>query len=300
MTLEIGRAVSDGLRRSVKRNGLVLMGVFVVVGLVSALAMQSLLAASMDSLPSQGAAGSNPFGSGTSLAFLPLPVAAVLAIVMAFVAEAARIVGVRTLVSDETETIPAEFRTRNLPLATLNGFVAGIVASVLWGIGLIFLIVPGLFLALSFYFYRQEVAVQDKNFIDALQDSWAIASGNRLPLLILALATAVIGIIITIPGMILGFVLGQGSMITGVVNVALGAVVTVVGMAIAARAYVQLTESDAAPEDGDGSGAADEGAVGADEGGQSNGTSGIPLAGEDEAESNDDDDEWDDPPGVDV
>lgn len=307
MTLEIGRAVSDGLRRAVKPNGLLLMALFVVLGFVGTLASQSLLSVYFESMASEfpSSTTGSGFPPATPLGVLPLGVAAVVAIVMAFVSEAVRIVGIRTFVSDATETIPAEYRRRNLPLATINGVVGGIVAGFLVGIGTIFLIIPGIFLAMSFFFFRQEIAINDRNFVSALSESWSIASGNRFPLFLLAIVVFVIGLVASIPGFIAGFVFGNGAIPTALVNVLINGVVTVLGMAIAARAYVQLTDeggSAAGGEDDDGTeaGPRENAAAGTDE-------SGIPLADSEGVESGeaaesgeDDDNEWNDPPGVDI
>lgn len=259
MSLDIGAALSNGLDRTFKRNALVLMGVFLVVGLVSTVASQTMNAGMMGEFPPTDTGGVPPgfpgAGDGTAspLALpVPWPVAALVSLLMAVVAEVARIVAVRTLVSDETEEIPDEFVRHNIGLATVNSFVGNVIATVLIAIGLLFFIVPGIFLALSFFFVRQEVAVADKNFIDALADSWSLASGDRIELLGLAIILAVIGLVVGSPTAALFFLSPAAGAIVGVV---LGSITTVFGIAVAARAYDQLrTERDAAldPEAGDG------------------------------------------------
>lgn len=256
MSLDISDALSDGLDRTFQRNGLLIAVVFVLFGLVDAVAGQTLAAATarfaeqaMSQLPPDAPANpavtTLPSAEQTPLSLpVPLPVALGLVVVLAFVAEAIRIVSVRTLVSDETETIPDEFVSRNLLSATLNGFVGGVVVLILVVVGLIFLVVPGVFLALSFFFVRQEIAVEDKNFIEALSASWELTSGHRLQLFGLALVVFVIGLVVTAVGSAVGF-LGI-PLLTTVVNVLLGAVTTVFAVSVIARAYVQLTaESDA-------------------------------------------------------
>ena len=253
MSLDISKALSDGAGRTFERNGLLLAVAFVVFGLLDAVAGQTLssatarlLSGNLDQLP-PGAA-SNPTALATAeqtpLALpVPLPVALGLVVVLAFVAEALRIVAVRTLVSDETDTIREEFVSHNLLVATLNGFVGGVVVLILVVVGLIFLIVPGIFLALSFFFVRQEIAVEDKNFVDALSASWELTSGNRLALFGLALIVFVIGLAVSLLGSAVG--LAGIPILTTVVNVLLGAVVVVFGVSVTSRAYVQLTEARA-------------------------------------------------------
>lgn len=271
MSLDISDALSDGLNRTFQRNGLLIAVVFVVFGLIDAVAGQTLAAATarfaeqaMSQLPSDAPANpavtTLPSAEATPLSLpVPLPVALGLVAVLAFVAEAIRIVSVRTLVSDETETIPDELVSRNLFSATLNGFVGGIVVIILVAVGLLLLVVPGVFIALSFFFVRQEIAVEDKNFIDALSSSWELTSGHRLALFGLALVLFVVGLVVTAVGGLVGFV--GIPLLTTVVNILLGSATTVFTVAVAARAYVQLTdERDAAvaPDAGEMEGADDE------------------------------------------
>ncbi|MFB6171852.1 MAG: hypothetical protein ABEJ23_04910 [Haloarculaceae archaeon] len=247
MSLDIGAALSDGFDRTLKRNALILMGVFLVIGLLSTVLSQTMNAGLVGQLagpggptggnlppgfPGAGGAGTYPFGLP-----VPWPVAAVGSLIVAILAEVVRIVAVRTLVSDATDEIPGEYLRRNIGLATINSFVGNLVASILIVIGLIFFIVPGIFLALSFFFVRQEIAVEDKNFIDALADSWSLTSGNRIELLGLAIILAVIGFVVGSPSLVFFFL----SPVAGaVVSQIIGSITTVFSIAVAARAYDQL------------------------------------------------------------
>ncbi|WP_380681252.1 hypothetical protein [Salinigranum sp. GCM10025319] len=255
MSLDISKALSDGFSRTFERNGLLLMVGFVLLGAIDAVAGQTSVAAGtrflrrqLETLPTgQGPGPGNPFaGPGglpgaeqTPLALpVPLPVALGLVAVVAVLAEWVRIVGVRTLVSNETTTVPEEFLTRRALMATLNGVVGGIVVLILVVVGLLFLVVPGVFLALSFFFVRQEIAVEDRNFVDALSESWELTSGHRIELFALALVIVVIGFVVGLIGTGVG--LAGIPLLTTAVNTVVGAVTTVFGIAVAARAYVQL------------------------------------------------------------
>jgi hypothetical protein len=252
MSLNISDALSDGLSRTFERNGLLLMVGFLLLGAVDAVTGQTIAAAAVRFLRGQleqlppGAMAGQPTLPGpeqTPLALpVPLPVAFGLVVVVAFLAEAVRIVAVRTLVSDETEGIPDEFLSRKLLWATFNGFVGGIVMLILTLIGLVFLIVPGVYIALGLFFVRQEIAVEDKNALDALAGSWELTSGHRLRLLALAVVLVVVGLVVSL---IAGAVdLAGMTVLTTLVSVVLGAATTVFGVAVAARAYVQLTDED--------------------------------------------------------
>ena len=271
MTLDIDVAIRNGFSRTFKRNGLLLVGAFAVFGLVSAVLTQTAgvqLLERLGDLPTQtpppgpggpGGAGTPPAEmddlAGSQPLALPIPLllAVPLAVLTPFVAEALRIVAVRTLVSEHTRSIPGAFARENIVWATLNGFVGGIVVwfiVVIGGvIGLIGLLVGGplvaAFFATSFFFVRQEIAVENKNFVDALTDSWQLTSGHRIGLFALAVAIWLIGLLVSIPGTIIGFAAAAGSpglatIAVTVVSVALSALTTVFGIAVAARAYDQL------------------------------------------------------------
>lgn len=246
MSLSVGAALRNGLRRTFARNGLLLMVVFVGLRGTSTIAADTLtranleLARQFDTLP--GAAAPNglqrlvetptpyalPVGVGTAL---------VLAIAVALLAEAVRIVAVRTLVSDRTDTVPPDFARRNIGLGTLNAFVGGIVVLTLTVVGLVAFILPGLFVALSFFFVRQEIAVRDVHFVDAMAGSWELTAGHRLELLGLAGALVLIGLVASIPGFLIGFVSAGAGSVVGVLS---RAVVIVYSVATVARAYDQL------------------------------------------------------------
>lgn len=270
MSLDISKALSDGFSRTFERNGLLLMLVFLAFGAVNAVAGQTLSAAAarfvrqqLEQLPpgamagptgSAGPAGAFPGAEQTPLALpIPLPAALVVVLFVALLAEAVRIVAVRTLVSDETERIPESFVSRNIVMATLNGFVGGIVVLILVGVGLLFLVVPGVFLAISFFFVRQEIAVEDQNFVDALSASWELTSGNRLGLFGLALVLVVIGLVVSAVAGAVGF--AGIAILTTAVTTVVGAVTTVFSVAVAARAYDQLKYGSVSDEfGGDGAG----------------------------------------------
>lgn len=275
MSLQIDEALREGFQRTVARNGLILVGVFVVFGLVNAVIGQSLSAQSIELADQFGdqaiqQPGANPFGPGSGGATpfalpIPLPVAGLLTFLTIFVAEALKIVGIRVFAGEDTETISGTTVKRRIVLATLNGVVGGLIVAILTALGLILLVVPGIYIAISFFFVRQEIAVADKNFVDALGDSWSLTEGNRWELLGLAIIVVVINFVASSPTLVLFFLSQE---VASVVSVVVSAATTVFGMAVATRAYVQVRD-----------------------GGEAASTAGGPSDGVD--------DDWDDPDGVD-
>ena len=259
MSLDIGTALRDGFDRTTARNGGVLAAAFVVLGLVSSTINQSLARVWAESIL-DNLSENPPELEGTDvtpaefqdliadlrevvadslpiayLDSLSIPELLALVVVLAFVSEAVRLVAIRVFVSHETESIPRALVTRNLGWAVLNGVVGGIVAWILISIAAIFLVVPGIFLAISFLFLRQEIAVEDKNFVDALSGSWDLTSGNRIELFVLVLVLVLIGPIVA-------FVIGLAgnSAPVAIIEVVVTSLVLAYTVAVVSRAYDQL------------------------------------------------------------
>ena len=262
MSLDIGAAVSEGVRRLRSRDGLVLVGAFLIVGVLSSVAGQSLLLgfaeASLDLAQSPDAPPGTDVETlreqvsqvreSTPLAVeISAGVAFGLVFLLGILAEALRIVAIRIFYTAAGNS-PADLR-ENLAFATVNGFLGGIVVYVLIGIGLIFLILPGIFLALALFFVRQEIAIEDRNFVDAMAESWTLTRGNRLNLFALVL---ILGIVFAISQVFPTLVAGiTGSDAGGtVVGSIITPIVTVFGVAATTRAYAQLKAEDSNEPDG--------------------------------------------------
>lgn len=261
MALDIGDALREGAGRLQARNGLLLTAVFVAFGVVNAVVQQSLSRAQFEQFAASGAldrlseglpistaeleeavVGSTPLAALDSLSVLSL---VGIALVLAVVAETIRIVAVRTFAGDETDAFP-DGAARNLAWTVLNGIVAGVVVGVLVAVGLVFLLVPGLFLAVAFFFVRQEIAIEDRNVVEALSGSWSLTAGDRIEIFGLLVFLFVLGIAVTF---VVGLVTPTGSAAGAVVDVLVGAVVLAYGVAVATRAYEQLRNGDEPAED---------------------------------------------------
>lgn len=269
MTLDISTALRGGFRRTFTPAGLSLAVVFVLVGIASAVASQTLLADVFDSLieimRSQQGPGDDEFTrqeirmtasllrGRTPLALpIPLSVAGLLFVLSAVFAEVARLVTARVAFDEGGADAGGGRLRRNLGRATLNGIVGGIVVDVvivLGGIvGLVGIVIGGvvvaLFLAMSFLFLRQEIAIEDKNFVDAMTDSWTLAKGNRLELFTLVF---VVVIAVGVVSAILTAVFGVVDPTVGVaVGLLVGGLTAVFGTAVVTRAYAQLHAERAA------------------------------------------------------
>lgn len=266
MSLDIEKALSDGLDRLLTRPGALLVGAFIGLGVVSVVVGQSfarlgfefLLEEFGQQLAETGQleqmrrnVGSFPFAVSVSPVVL-----AMVFVVSAFVAEAISVVGVRAFAASDPDRLPADLTDR-LGLATVNGFLGGLLASVAiligFVVGLLGLVVGSFvvaaFLWISLLFVRQEVALADENAIGALTESWELARGNRWQLLVVVVVLVLVSVGVSVVTSAVGFL---GPAVRTVIGMGLGSVAGVYGIAVTTRAYEQLRgERDAASDDWD-------------------------------------------------
>ena len=172
-------------------------------------------------------------------------VASGLVVLAGVLREVFRIVAVRTFAADPTSL--TRDRLRPLVLPTLNGVVGGLAVWFLVGLGgvlgILAVVVGGavaaLFLATSFFFLRQEIAVENRNFVDALNESWRVASGHRLRLLGLGVAVVALTIVpLVVVRALFGVLFGPA--VAWVAWVCFGGPAAVFGTATVTHAYTQL------------------------------------------------------------
>lgn len=274
MSLDIGAAFREGARRTLARNGLLLVGVFVAIALVTAVLFQTAVAEGLETLiayqesltPAEMGMNESEYEQSleelrttneavqrnlTLAVDLPIGAAVVGLLVLAFLSEAATIAAIRVFAGEERAGVSRE-ATDGMFLATLNGFVGGIVS---WGLILVasaFLLLPGIFLAVAFFFFRQIVALRDENFVQALADSWRLTRGHRLNVfaLGLVLVLAIWGATLTVGYVVALLSATAADVLTAAIaGVTLGGgILGVFGTAVATRAFVQLTEADTTEE----------------------------------------------------
>lgn len=260
MSLDIGEAFGEGLSRLSSGPGLALAAAFVVVALVSAVLWQTVQVEGLElaleffrgtspeqldvtqseydrqvsSLEEQlrTTRENSPLALDTSLS-----AAAAGLLLVAVVAEAVSIVAVRAFAAADPDGMALGDVTGGLGLATLNGFVGGVVVWGLIVVGSVLFLLPGLFAAVAFYFLRQEIALQDETFIDAMAASWRLTKGDRLNVFALGLLV----VLVTRIGVASGRLLEGASPVAAAVAAAvLGGVLAAFGAAVVTRAYLQL------------------------------------------------------------
>ena len=268
MTLDIGEAFQEGLSRLSGRPGLRLAAAFVLVAVATAVLTQTLQVEGFEAMletfrsasPDQLGLSRTEYDrqvaaldeqarrtrENSPLALeVPLSVAVAGMLVVAVVAEAVSIVAVRTFAVPDGDAVDLEAVVDGLGMATLRGFVGGVVV---WGLiiaGSVFLLVPGLFAAVAFYFFRQEVALEDRTVIDAMAASWRLTRGERLNVFALGLLVVVVSQF----DVVVSLLVGEVSVLAGtIVAAVLSGVLAAFGAAVVTRAYLQLTGTEAADE----------------------------------------------------
>jgi len=220
MSLDIGDAIKNGFSDALTRNGLLFAGVTYVLTLLSTAGNQSIMSGFVPS-SGFGVQQSMPLAFGGPVALWGL------VSLLSFLATILLTMGIiRSFANRETKGINGDYFRRNALMTGLNLAVGGIAYGLAVVIGLFFLVVPGIFLAVSLIFWNIYVAEKDQNFVEAFSNSWELSKGNRLDLFLLGLGVLVIGIVI-------GIVFGIPSMVLGFLSPAIGVVISNIGSAFA-------------------------------------------------------------------
>jgi len=160
-------------------------------------------------------------------------------LVLALLSEAVMIGAVRAFASSEHDGIPIGLVTRRLPIATLYGFLGGILLGIAVTVGLVLFIVPGIIVFIGTLFFRQEIAIADKGPVQAISGTWAVTKGHRWTLLLLIVILGAIGFAASlVPGIIPGNV---GLVVSAIVT----SVMSVFSIAVVTDAYVRLSDQPA-------------------------------------------------------
>ncbi|MFW5984260.1 MAG: hypothetical protein ACOCRA_03595, partial [Halobacteria archaeon] len=153
------------------------------------------------------------------------------------------IVAYRVFAADAREKIPEEAYRRNIGMATLNGIVAGFVFAILFVIGLLLLVIPGIYIFTALVFFMIFIALEDENFLESLSSSWELTKGRRMSVFLLLFALLVVQIVVGILGAVASAVAGAVlPQLGAIVNVAVGAALAVYSLAVLTDAYFQLRD----------------------------------------------------------
>jgi hypothetical protein len=236
MSLQIGAALRSGATALLSRTGAILLGLYVVLmtGLVSV--SNTMVVRLYERAGLTEAASAVPL-----LIDVPLAAAVGGYLLLTLVSTYLSVVATRTFVAGARETFPQRAFTRNVPLALVNVVVGGIVYGLLWLLGTIALVVPGIIVYVAFIFMLPYIAVEDRNFVDALRASFRLSRGNWLALFVLAVVIiAASGLLGGVVGFVSALALPQplGQLTVVLVQ----APVTLYMLAVIAAAFTQLRD----------------------------------------------------------
>ncbi|MFB6204379.1 MAG: hypothetical protein ABEJ75_01905 [Candidatus Nanohaloarchaea archaeon] len=223
--LNIFDALENGFDRSYSRDGLLLTAIFFVLTTINSVIASSLIRGTISNYPASG--WTLPY-SGQLL----LPAS----FIVTLLAAATTIAAMRVFTGRELES--AVFTDR-IGYALLNIVVGSILYGLIVFTGLLFLVIPGLFLMTALLYWQFRVAVEHENFIEAMRGSWDLTGGDRLRTFGLLVATVLVVMAISLAFSIPMFL---GLEMTGFLVVQAGnAFGAVVAVAVLAEGYKQLS-----------------------------------------------------------
>lgn len=235
MALQLTSAITDGVRRVSTRTGGILFLILLVYELVFLSSINTLVASFA---PPEAA---NEIG-------LMLPVsetAAIALVIGAYIFTALYFVIIARALTRpiaQLSSFPTELYTHRIGRATLAILIGGIIVFFAVLIGLMFLILPGLFLAACFLFFIFAVGVEDRGMIGGLKRSWRLSKGNRIKLVVLViligLGGAVIGIVPAV------FQAANEPLLSDIATIITNSIMFISIYGILAAAYLQVHGSE--------------------------------------------------------
>lgn len=87
--------------------------------------------------------------------------------------------------------------SRNLGSAILNLIIGGILFAIAWLVGLLFFIIPGIFIFVVLIYYYTGITIEDRSFISAMSRSNEVTKGNRWQVFFLYLVVFVLAMVIS-------------------------------------------------------------------------------------------------------
>lgn len=236
MTLTLTQAIGSGVKRVLSVTGLVVFALITTFQLI-VLGGINTIVNSIISPQFSGSVGLEMFTLPVSL-----PVAVGITASTTVASAVVFLISTRLLTRKQQElsTIPRSMCTRRIGWATISGIGMSVILAPLVLIGMT-LIIPGLFLAVSFQFAVFFIGVEDARAISALRQSWRLASGNRWRLLAILIAFSVAMMAISIITSLVSVILPVASEIISVIMLS---AISVALYGVVAEAYLMLRDGE--------------------------------------------------------
>ena len=258
MGIDTSDVLGTSLYRTFSRNGLIVIAGVFLASLVGTIGFSSAVYDSFVELFDELAAENPEFAEffDDPDLFLPLafdlpPVVTLFLLAGSIIATVFIVaVAIRVFHAGLEDELPAELVFDNIAWVGVNLFVGGILFTILWGIGLVLFIIPGIILYVLFVYYMAAVAVEDRNFIDAFSRSLAVTKGERVGIFVLFLAVWLIAIAVSIAFALVGsFFILFSPVVAELIDLLSQSVVIVYFTAVVATSYRDLTTADEPDDD---------------------------------------------------
>lgn len=260
MSVDTSKVLSESLTRTFSRNGLiVIVGVYVasLFGTIgySSLFIDAFIEAWEELIRDQPEF-SDVLGDPETLlplAFdIPEPLALFLIAVSILATVVLLAVALRAFHAGFEDELPTELVFDNIAWVAVNLFVGGIIFAILWGLGLLLFLIPGIIVYVLLIYYTAAIAVEDRNFVDAFARSISVTKGNRLSVFLLFLAFFLVVIAVGIAFSIVGsFFMLVNPTLSTLVDLAAQSVIVTYFAAVVAISYRELTEPSESAEEAD-------------------------------------------------
>lgn len=226
------------------RNGGVFFALLAATSFFFVIAVQSRIAATETTGP-MGQYLPTPFVEPSSLAVgIPRSAAVVLIFASIYVGSYFAVAAVRVFVQ-ETSGIPSESYTEDVLGPTTQLFLGTLIFAPMFFLGLVFGILPGAFIAISFCFYLVYTAIHGDDVVAAFMESWAFSRGNRVPLFIAFLGFLFVFLALVAAGLGLYVFVWSISDVLAELMLVLGAsAILVFAVAIVTSAYNVVSERE--------------------------------------------------------
>jgi hypothetical protein len=254
MSLSVGDAFKDGFNDFASLKGLTMAGILILFGLVNTVVQQTfsqaITVAMLDSFGASQEVMQQATGGGSTVLALGLGLAISVVLWLLFVVVLSPIVNmvvVRGFGSPSDDPLPMDDITADFAGTTLNVVIVSLVVGIATIVGLLFLVIPGIIVALVLYFANQYVVLSGDGPIEAIGNSIDLVKENIVPVVIIAVGLYAITFGITFAvGIPLGLIGGVVSpAIPPIFNAVFGGLLGAFGVAVATNAFLQVESASA-------------------------------------------------------
>lgn len=261
MGFDVTETLEVALGRLFTRNGLILLATLSILAFVGTVAQSVLLLEWLESMWDEVLELYPVFEEELEMEpedFVPVTVemSTSVAIALAIVSYVGQlgvlVVAIRVFYADLRDELPAEIVFDRAAWVLVNMIVGTIVFSLLWSVGLLLLVVPGIIVFTFLIYYLAAIAVEDRNFVGAMRRSVGVTSGHRFDVFLLFLGVFLVAIAVSIAsGLVSSFLTLIHPLVATAVDTLVTSAVVLYFAAVLAISYRALVETPDDPDDED-------------------------------------------------